>query len=236
MKVAVLGSGAWGSALAVVSAKSGNDVLLWSYDGLVSDFDGVKDITITRYADVATAYSVWLIATPAEFFRETIRKFAPFYNNQTVIICTKGIEPKTHKFMSEILAEELPNCKNFGILSGPQFPAEAADGIPTSSTIRGNEIVIKAGTDALNKMELVPTDDIIGAQICGVGKNAVALLMGYMSVMAAGENERARILTKRGGEVAQFGINTKKSVVILLNHRQAKNSADHGAQVIKVYY
>ena len=209
MKVAVIGAGAWGTALSIVSARGGADVVLWSYDGEYKHFDNVEmpeNIQVSTDLEVVGDCDTWLIVTPAAFFRETMRKASTFYNNQPVIVCTKGAESTTGNFMSEIIAEELPNIKDFGVLSGPQFAAEVAAGVPTGSTLAGTQRAIDAGRAVLNKLYIHPSDDVIGTEICGVGKNAVALICGYNSVAAAGENERALIFTRAWNEVMEIGL------------------------------
>ena len=209
MKVAVIGAGAWGTALSIVSARGGADVVLWSYDGEYKHFDNVEmpeNIQVSTDLAVVGDCDTWLIVTPAAFFRETMRKASTFYNNQPVIVCTKGAESTTGNFMSEIIADELPNIKDFGVLSGPQFAAEVAAGVPTGSTLAGTQRAIDAGRAVLNKLYIHPSDDVIGTEICGVGKNAVALICGYNSVAAAGENERALIFTRAWNEVMEIGL------------------------------
>jgi glycerol-3-phosphate dehydrogenase (NAD(P)+) len=209
MQVGILGAGAWGTALSVLSARGGNDAVLWSYDGEYARFDGLRmpeNIRITRaMADLASA-GAWLIATPAAFFRETLRAARPFYKNQPIIVCTKGIEAATHKFMSEIIDEELSECADYGVLSGPQFAAEAALGIPTGSTLAGTDATVAAGMRALGDLRLDASDDVIGAQICGVGKNAIAVLTGFASVAIKGENHKALLFTRAWNEVVRFGL------------------------------
>jgi glycerol-3-phosphate dehydrogenase (NAD(P)+) len=209
MKVGVLGAGAWGTALAIISANAGNDVALWSYDGEYSKFEGAalpKGIKITAdMADLGAA-GAWLVVTPAAHFRETIERARGFYQKQPVIICTKGIEPDTNKFMSEVLSETLPECGEYGVLSGPQFAGEVARGVPTGSTLAGTLAAIDAGKKALAALFLEESGDIIGAEVCGVGKNAVALISGYCSVAARGENEKALIFTRAWNEVVRFGL------------------------------
>ena len=209
MKVGVIGAGAWGTALAIISAQGGADVVLWSFDGEYKNFDGVdmpQNLRITRDMAQMSTCEAWLVVTPATFFRTTMRNAAQYYNNQPVIICTKGAESTTGDFMSEIIASELPTATDVGVLSGPQFAAEVARGVPTGSTLAGTPRAIEAGRAILNKLYISPTDDVIGTQICGVGKNAVALICGYASVTAAGENERAMIFTRTWGEVMDLGI------------------------------
>ena len=208
MKVGIIGAGAWGTALGVIVARGGADVSMWSYDGEYKVFDGVtmpENLRITQNMSDMANMDAWLIVTPAAFFRETLVRAREFYKGVPIIICTKGAEPQTGEFMSEILADVLPECVNVGVLSGPQFAAEVACGVPTGSTIAGNEIARGAGHKILNKLYLSDTDDIVGVQMCGVGKNAVALVAGYNFVAAAGENERAMIFSRAWCEVAALG-------------------------------
>ncbi len=210
MKVGIIGAGAWGTALGTIVARGGADAVLWSYDGAKKDFDGVvspANLSVTtNMADMGEC-DAWLVVTPAAFFRETVRNAAQYYGGQPVIICTKGAEPETGEFMSEIMAAELPAARDLAVLSGPQFAAEVARGVPTGSTLATRSIIaLQTGRDIFNQLYISPSDDIIGAEICGVGKNAVALICGYNSVAAAGENERAMIFTRAWGEVAQIGI------------------------------
>ena len=209
MNVGVIGAGAWGTALAILSKKAGNSVVLWSYDGMVKKFDNIKiprGLETTKNLQDLKDMDAWLVVTPAAFFRQTIKKSAKYYNKQPIIICTKGIEPDSHKFMSEVLKEELPKCKDFGVLSGPQFAAEVANNIPTGSTLAGTKKTLTVGKKILSKMQLEETNDITGTEICGVGKNAVALISGYISIKTKGENERALIFTRAWNEVVDFGI------------------------------
>ena len=209
MIVGVFGAGAWGTALAYTCAKSGNKVIHWGFDGI---FDGLNDLqkpeNVTRtdnMHDLKTC-EYWLIVTPAAFFRETVRKMRDVYNGQPILICTKGMESETGQFMSEILNTEIPECKDFGILSGPQFAREVATGVPTGSTLAGNERVRAGGHLALSTLYLQDSDDIIGAQICGVGKNAVSLISGFLTVTAQGENDRALVFTRAWDEIAELGV------------------------------
>lgn len=209
MKVGVIGAGAWGTALSLVASRSGADVVLWSYDGNFMRFDAQsvpQNMSVTSdMADVRDA-DVWLVVTPAAFFCETMRRAREFYSGCPIIICTKGAECETGRFMSEILRTELPECTDFGVLSGPQFAAEVAARVPTGSTLAGTPRARAAGRIALGGLYLTDSDDVIGAEICGVGKNAVALICGYNSVAAAGENERALIFTRAWNEIVDMGM------------------------------
>jgi glycerol-3-phosphate dehydrogenase (NAD(P)+) len=209
MKVSIFGAGAWGTALAISSARAGNSVTLWSLKGNYSHFDGADmpdNVTITVSMADAVAADVWLIVTPAVFFRETLANARDYYRGQPIVICTKGIEASTHKFMSEIIREELPDCRDYGVLSGPQFAREVVAGILTGSTLAGTIGAIEAGTKALPELYIEASDDVIGAEICGIGKNAVALAAGFASVAVSGENKRALLFTLAWNEVVKVGL------------------------------
>ncbi len=208
MKVGVVGAGAWGTALAILSVQSGNDVTLWSFDGEYKTFDNVvipSNLVVTTDMSDLKNMDSWLVVTPAAFVEQTMRKANEFYCGQPIIICTKGADSKTGKFISEIVCDEIPNVSHLGVLSGPQFAAEVAQGFPTGSTIAGDKTIFEVGHLALKNLYLSESDDIIGTQICGVGKNAVALIAGYNSVAASGENERALLFTRAWGEVIKIG-------------------------------
>jgi glycerol-3-phosphate dehydrogenase (NAD(P)+) len=209
MKVGVFGAGAWGTALAYTCAKSGNEVIHWGFNGI---FDGLTDlqkpanVSRTEKMDDLKKCEYWLVVTPAAFFRETVRKMREVYNGQPILICTKGMESETGEFMSEILNTEIPECKNFGILSGPQFAHEVATGVPTGSTLAGNAKVRAGGHSALSALYLQDCNDVIGAQICGVGKNAVSLISGFLTIKSGGENERALFFTRAWDEIVELGV------------------------------
>ena len=208
MNVGIIGAGAWGTALGLVAARGGADVVLWSFDGLYKVFDGVDmpaNLTVTSDIAEMGKMDAWLVVTPAAFFRETMAQTREFYKGQPIIICTKGAEPETCAFMSEILVGVLPECADFGVLSGPQFAAEVARGVPTGSTLAGTPGVRSVGQQILKELYIHESDDIIGAEYCGVGKNAVALICGYNYIAAAGENERAMIFTRAWNEVVAMG-------------------------------
>ena len=208
MKVGIIGAGAWGTALGVVSARGGSDVVLWSFHGAYALFDGIempKNLRITQDMAEMQNMDAWLVVTPAAFFRETMLRARDFYRGQPIIVCTKGAEPETCAFVSEMLMDTIPECADYGVLSGPQFAAEVARGIPTGSTLAGTKIAREAGRKILNKLYLSETDDVIGTEICGVGKNAVALICGYNFVASRGENDRAMIFTRAWNEIVAIG-------------------------------
>lgn len=209
MNIGVFGAGAWGTALAYTCAKSGNNVMHWGFAGIfdgLTDLEKPENVTRTDNMNDLKNCEYWLIVTPAAFFRETVKKMKEVYSGQPILICTKGMEGDTGQFMSEILNEELPECVDFGVLSGPQFAREVATGIPTGSTLAGNDKVRAGGHVALSALYLQDSTDVIGAQICGVGKNAESLISGYLTIKSGGENERALIFTRAWDEIVDIAV------------------------------
>ena len=223
MKATVIGAGAWGTALSVLIAKGGNDVVMRSHDLELAEYieknrenprlSGVKipeNVRVTVDLDDFADSDVWLVAVPAEFFRENLKKCGPFWKGQPIIICTKGMEAETGKFMSEVVEEELNEADGenpkFGILSGPQFSDEVAHGVPTGSTLAGPDAVFKAAQRMLHGLYLEHTNDIIGAEVCGTGKNAIAILAGFMDAQGRGENEKAMNITLAWNEIVGLGL------------------------------
>lgn len=209
MIVGIIGAGAWGTGLAHVIARGKTDVILWSFDGQYAKFDGVKKsprIYVTQDMAKLKNCDAWIAVTPAAFFRETLARAGQFYNKQPIIICTKGAEPNTGKFMTEVLQDTIkPKKSNVGVLSGPQFAGEVACGVPTGSTLAGGKKIQKFGKQIFNKMFISPTHDVIGTEICGVGKNAVSVIAGYIKVNGTGENESALYMTNAWNEVIKIG-------------------------------
>ncbi|MBP3397522.1 MAG: hypothetical protein J6K82_01180 [Alphaproteobacteria bacterium] len=209
MKVGVIGAGAWGTALSIAVSRGGSSVVLWSYDGEYKHFDDVQmpsSIRITSAMSELKDCDTWLIVTPAAYFRETLRRAHEFYDGQPIIICTKGAECPSGQFMSEILSAEVPECVEYGVLSGPQFAAEVARGVPTGSTLAGTDKALDFGREALSDLFLVESSDVIGTEVCGVGKNAVALISGFCRVACMGENDRAMMFTRAWNEVVDIGL------------------------------
>lgn len=209
MNIGVFGAGAWGTALAYTCAKSGNNVMHWGFGGIfdgLTDLEKPENVSRTDNMDDLKNCEYWLIVTPAAFFRETVKKMRNVYNGQPILICTKGMEGESGEFMSEILNTEIPECVDFGVLSGPQFAREVATGVPTGSTLAGNDKVRAGGHIALSALYLQDSEDVIGAQLCGVGKNAESLISGYLTIKSGGENERALVFTRAWNEIVDIAV------------------------------
>jgi glycerol-3-phosphate dehydrogenase (NAD(P)+) len=149
-KVGIIGAGAWGTSLAIAIANAGNSVVIWAHSPASAysinqhnenrqHLAGVKlPDTITATTDIAaiSKSDILLMVVPSQSLRDVCNnlKQAGVDSNIPLVICCKGIEQNTHKLMSEVVAEILPQ-NPVAILSGPNFAAEVAKGLPTCTTL-----------------------------------------------------------------------------------------------------
>ena len=150
--VAVIGAGAWGTALAMVAARAGRSVTLWARNAehaarIASTRDnprlpGVRiapEIVVTSDLAEASRAEMLLIATPAQHLRGTVNLLASHLAKPVpVVACAKGIEHGTHKFMTDVIAEAAPHAQP-AILSGPSFADDVARGLPTAVTLAAKD-------------------------------------------------------------------------------------------------
>jgi len=220
-RIAVVGAGAWGTALANCAARAGRDVMLWARDAAM-----VAELTATRenprlpgirldervaatgaIADVAHADAV-LLAVPAQDSRTAATALAPRSKSGTpVITCAKGIERGTHCFMTEIIAEAIPGALP-AILSGPSFAADVARGLPTAVTLAcADEATAAALSRALGSQTFRPyhTTDVRGVEIGGAAKNVLAIAAGIVAGRKLGASATAALTTRGFAELARFG-------------------------------
>ena len=216
----IVGAGAFGTSLAVALRRAGRDVVLWARSPALAaalhekrenaDYlPGVKldaAIRITNdFADLDSC-SALILATPAQHVRAICKGLAPHCGaHRPIIIGAKGIELTTHRLMSEIVAEEIPQHPVF-MLSGPSFATEIAKNLPAALTLAG-----ESGGEALAQamsspmFRLYTTDDIIGTQIGGAIKNVLAIACGIVAGRQMGENARAALITRGLAEIIRLG-------------------------------
>lgn len=220
--IAVLGGGAWGTALANAAARAGRDVVMWEIDA--AQADALKrDRVNTRYlpgiplqdrvtptsdiADVSASGAV-LIAVPAQYMRETLAVAgAHLQPGAPAISCAKGIERGTLAFMSQILDEMLP--KNpAAALSGPSFAAEVARGLPAAVTIAAHDEWLAADIGrslASPGLRLYHSDDVLGVEIGGAAKNVLAIGAGIAAGRDLGQSAGAAFIARGFAELRRFG-------------------------------
>ena len=213
MKIAIIGAGAWGTALAVAARRAGRDVLIWALEpevayGITHDNENrpylprVKlDPAIratNNLGDVAVA-DIVLLAAPAQHFRRTAGPLAGQLAPSTpLIICSKGIEQETLALMSEAVSS-LFATNPIMVLSGPTFASDVAAGLPTAVTLAADDIdAAQQVANCLSSERFRPysSDDVIGAQIGGAIKNVLAIGCGIADGRGFGDNARAALITR----------------------------------------
>ncbi len=221
-RLAVVGAGAWGTALALVAARAGRRVILWSREPEVADsirrtgenalfLPGVPlPATITPTADIAEAGAAEaiLMAAPAQHVRVTIGLLAGRVSAGTpLVLCAKGVEKGTGKLLSEVLVEAAPDAAP-AILSGPSFANEVARDLPTAVTIAARADIAFRLVMTLGHATFRPyaSEDLTGAALGGAAKNVYAIGCGIVSGMGLGENARAGLLTRSFAELCRLGL------------------------------
>jgi glycerol-3-phosphate dehydrogenase (NAD(P)+) len=219
--VAVIGAGAWGTALAGVAARAGRDVTLYARSAeAAAQMQSARvnpklpdvriDERIGITGDIATAAraDIILIATPAQHLREAASALAPHLKKATPVIATaKGIERGTHRFMTEVIAEAAPDARP-AILSGPSFADDVARGLPTAVTLAAkDEMLARALVQALGSSTFRPyhTTDVRGVEIGGAAKNVLAIAAGIVEGRKLGASALAALTTRGFSELARLG-------------------------------
>ncbi len=219
--VAVVGAGAWGTALASVAARAGRDVTLYARDAAhAAHIESARenprlpgialssDIIITNDLAAAARADIVLIATPAQHLRGAVAHLAPHLRKSTpVIACAKGIEHGTHKFMTEVIAAAAPGAVP-AILSGPSFADDVARGLPTAVTLAAHDEKLAGElVQALGSPTFRPyhTTDVRGVEIGGAAKNVLAIAAGIAVGKKLGASAQAALTTRAFSELARFG-------------------------------
>jgi len=220
--VSIIGGGAWGTALAQTLAHNGTAVTLWAYEPeIVEDINsrhvnrvflpGIElNPSIRATSDLASIASgdVILAVPPAQHLRSVIGKLARHLRADVpVVICSKGIEQATGKFMGEVLEDVAPQVQ-CAVLSGPSFAADVARGLPSALTFAcGNERIGRQLTAALSsrQMRLYWSSDVIGAELGGSVKNVLAIAAGIVQGRGLGTSAHAALVTRGFAELRRFG-------------------------------
>jgi len=219
--IGVIGAGAWGTALALTCARAGRKVTLWEHDAANAAhlatrreslfLPGVRlgdDIALADdLAAVARAQPL-LLVVPAQTVRKVASTLAPLVAAGTpVIVCAKGIERGTKKFMNEIIAECVPRATP-AILSGPSFAADVARGMPTAVTLAAGDAKLAAAlAQAIGSASFRPyhSTDVRGVEIGGAAKNVLAIAAGIVSGRGLGASAAAALTTRGFAELVRFG-------------------------------
>ena len=220
-RIAVVGAGAWGTALTSVAARAGREVVLCvrnaasaaeiAVQRINPRLPGAKldaNVEITGDVGLAARADIVLVATPAQSLRAAVAALAPHLAKATpVIACAKGIERGTHKFMTEVIAEAAPHARP-AILSGPSFAEDVARGLPTAVTLAAKDGELASDlVKALGSATFRPyhTTDIRGVEIGGAAKNVLAIAVGIAAGKNLGASAQAALTTRGFSELARFG-------------------------------
>jgi glycerol-3-phosphate dehydrogenase (NAD(P)+) len=219
--IAVLGGGAWGTALALTCARADRSVTLWEHEAANAErlkkkresafLPGIAlDERINVAGDLAEAARAQaiLMVVPAQAVRAVTTGLAPLLAPRTpVIVCAKGIERGSKKFMTEVIAECAPNARP-AILSGPSFAADVARGMPTAVTLAAaddklaGELAHAVGSATFRPYH---SSDVRGVEIGGAAKNVLAIAAGVVTGRELGASALAALTTRGFAELVRFG-------------------------------
>jgi len=218
--IAVLGAGAWGTALALAAHRAGRKTTLWVREddvlaslkaGMENRFlPGVKfpaDLAVTGDLKEACQAEALLLVVPAQVLHAFAEGLRPHLKTgQPVVICAKGIEKNSGKLVTEVAAEALPDAA-LAILSGPSFARDVAIGLPTAVTIAAQNSLVERLQAGLGSATFRPyaSDDLAGVALGGAAKNVYAIACGVVEGMKLGENARAALLARSFAELSRLG-------------------------------
>lgn len=222
---AVVGAGAWGSALAIHLARLGRAVRLWVFEpelaALIAErrenpwyLPGVPippEVTPTSsLEEVVAEVSCVIVAVPSHVFRGVAtRLVACAPPGVSVVSATKGLEEGTQQRMSEILDSLTGGARPVAALSGPTFALEVAQGLPTAAVLAAREPEVASGLQqALSSpsLRLYTQTDLVGVELGGALKNVMAIAAGLSDGLELGTNARAALLTRGLAEITRLGV------------------------------
>lgn len=222
-KASVIGAGAWGTALAAMLARGGWDVSLWARENEVVEaintghentvfLEGIAlPESLTATSDIAACLDgtqVVLMVAPAQHTRAICKTMAPHLaDGVQIFLCSKGVERATAAFMTDVIAEDLPQAKP-GVISGPTFAHEVAKGLPGAVTLACASLAeAEEWSTRIGQPHFRPyaSDDLIGAEVGGAIKNILAIACGIVDGRGLGESARAAVITRGMAEMLRFG-------------------------------
>ena len=222
--VAILGAGAWGTALAQVAAAAGARTTIWAREAEVVEsinashenalfLPGISLHQAVRATDSlveAAEADLILAASPAQHMRSTLAALRPSLRNRTprIVLCAKGVERGSLALMKEVLAETVPEATP-AVLSGPGFAKDVARGLPTATTIASPDQDFAqsiVATIGLPTFRPYVVDDLVGAEIGGAVKNVIAIGCGVAQGRELGDGARAALITRGFAELTRLGL------------------------------
>jgi glycerol-3-phosphate dehydrogenase (NAD(P)+) len=207
-RVAVVGAGAWGTALAIHAARLGHEVALWARrpELMVGESPRLPGVTLpdaVRVVGALTAADAVLVAVPMQHLRGVLAALRPA---GPLILCCKGLELGSLKLPLEVADDVLPGAAAL-VLTGPNFAREIALGLPAASVLAGGDAALRGRMLALlggGAFRLYGNADAVGAQLGGAAKNVVAVAAGAVIGAGLGENARAALVTRGLAEIGRL--------------------------------
>lgn len=214
-RIAVIGAGAWGSALAIQAARAGNQVTLWARDpATVAIIEQTREAprlpnhrlpgAIRATAVLPHGNDATLLVVPMQHLRAVASRLPA--GAGPLIVCAKGVEAGTLKLPLEVIAEACPDTPA-AVLTGPNFAHEIAAGLPAAAVVSSNDPALRdriIARLATGTFRLYGNDDPIGAQIGGAAKNVIAIAAGAVIGAGLGENARAALITRGLAELGRL--------------------------------
>lgn len=223
-RISVYGAGSWGTALSLQLARNGIDVLLWDHspnhiDNLAADRVNAhylpdipfpNNLRCTSKIEALIEHSTCqLVVVPSHGFRDLLKKLKPLLTlEHRVVWATKGLEVGSGKLLHEVLCEELGIESRYGVVSGPTFALEVANGLPTAMTVAANEeslTTVVARAFQGNNCRVYTSDDVLGVELGGAVKNVLAIAAGISDGLGYGANARAALITRGLAEISRLG-------------------------------
>jgi len=223
-RIAVLGAGAWGTALAIsLARRGGHHIILWSHSALLAEqlndlgenLPYLPGFTLPAGIDVTSDLpaaifeaDILLCVTPSQHLRGVIRDIAPLLTrDQIILTASKGLEETTNLRMSQIIAAITPN--RCAVLSGPSFAQEVAAGIPTAIVAAASQPVLAQTIQrefSSPSLRIYTNDDVAGVELGGALKNVIALAAGVVHGLNLGHNSAAALITRGIAEITRLAI------------------------------
>lgn len=224
-RVAVIGSGSWGTAVTRLVSPQVEDVVVWSYDPVVAaginerrhnpiqlpDFELAPNVrATTSMQEAALGADAVLLVVPSAFLRDTCAQLAPYLGADVpVLVLTKGVERGTGDLMATVAAQELGNESRVAVLSGPNHAEEISQGTISAAVVAAEDADVAAFFQELlvcPSFRVYVTDDVRGVEICAAEKNVIAIACGVAVALGAGDNTLAVLMTRGLAEVSRIAV------------------------------
>jgi len=222
-KIAVVGAGSWGTALAIHLGRAGHDVCLWGRDAaLVEEIVAARSnprylsgLTLPELviptADLVEALddtACIVFAVPSHGLRAVVSAAAPWIDRRAIIVsATKGLENDSHLRMSQVIDEETASARRVVVVSGPSFAAEVATGLPTAVLAASSDTAAAAYVQDRFRgpaFRLYVSDDVAGVEIGAALKNVIAIAAGVVEGIGLGHNAMAALITRGLAEISRL--------------------------------